>query len=52
MPKPFSKGEAIEWCQHYEICAFANAWDDNKKALKLLRLLEGEALATCMVGVN
>jgi len=35
----------MEWFQRYEICCRANAWDADKKALKLPTLLEGEALA-------
>ena len=46
LPKLFSTGNAVEWFQHYEICSRTNSWDDtDKKALKLLTLLEGEALA-------
>ena len=45
LPKPFSTGDAVEWFQRYEICSRANSWDDDKKALKLPTLLEGEALA-------
>ena len=45
LPKPFSTGDATEWFQRYEICSRANSWDDEKKALKLPTLLEGEALA-------
>ena len=37
-------GDATEWFQRYEICTHTNAWDDNKKELKLPSLLEGEAL--------
>jgi len=35
----------VEWFQRYEICCRTNAWDVDKKALKLPTLLEGEALA-------
>lgn len=45
LPKPFNTGDATEWFQRYEICSRANSWDDEKKALKLPTLLEGEALA-------
>ena len=45
LPKPFATGDAVEWFQRFEICSRANEWNDNKKALKLPTLLEGEALA-------
>ena len=34
-----------EWLTRFEICARANAWTDERKALTLPTLLEGEALA-------
>ena len=45
LPMPFTTGDAVEWFQRFEICSRANDWNDTKKALKLLTLLEGEALA-------
>ena len=45
LPRPFASGDVVEWFQRYEICCRANAWDAEKKALKLPTLLEGEALA-------
>jgi len=45
LPRPFASGDVAEWFQRYEICCRANAWDAEKKALKLPTLLEGEALA-------
>ena len=45
LPKTFDTGKASEWFQHFEICCWANGWDNDKKALKLPTLLEGEALA-------
>ena len=45
MPKPFNTGNVTEWFQHYEIYFHTNSWDNEKKALKLPTLLEGEALA-------
>ena len=45
LPKPFASGDVVEWFQWYEICCRANAWDADKKALKLQTLLEDEALA-------
>ena len=44
LPKPFNTGDAV-WFQCYEICSRANSWENDKKALKLPTLLEGEALA-------
>ena len=45
LPRPFALGDAVKWFQRYKICCRANAWDAEKKALKLSTLLEGEALA-------
>ena len=45
LPKTFDTGKASEWFQCFEICCRANGWDNDKKALKLPTLLEGEALA-------
>ena len=45
LPRPFASGDVGEWFQQYEICCRANAWDAEKKTLKLPTLLEGEALA-------
>ena len=41
----FESGNIIEWLSCFEICAKANGWDTAVKAVKLLTLLEGEALA-------
>lgn len=45
VPKPLCEGDAREWFQRFEICCAANQWNNEKKALKLPTLLEGEALA-------
>lgn len=45
LPKTFDSGKASEWFQRFEICCRANGWDNDKMALKLPTLLEGEALA-------
>ena len=45
LPKTFDSGKASEWFQHFEIYCQANGWDNDKMALKLPTLLEGEALA-------
>ena len=45
LPKTFDTGKASEWFQRFEICCCANGWDNDKMALKLPTLLEGEALA-------
>jgi len=45
IPKPFSTGDVTEWFQRFEICCAANTWNDEVKAVKLLTLLEGKALA-------
>ena len=45
LPKTFDTGNASEWFQRFEICGRANGWDNDKMALKLPTLLEGEALA-------
>ena len=44
LPKTFDTGKASEWFQRLEICCRANGWDNDKMALKLTTLLEGEAL--------
>ena len=43
--KPFSSGDAAKWFLRFDICSAANNWKDEVKAMKLLTLLEGEALA-------
>ena len=48
LPKPFASGYVSEWCQRFEICSKANEWNNATMALKLPRLLEGEALAVCL----
>ena len=45
LPKTFDTGKALEWFQRFEIYCRANGWDNDKMALKLPTLLEGEALA-------
>ena len=45
LPKTFDSGKVSEWFQRFEICCRANGWDNDKMALKLPTLLEGEALA-------
>ena len=46
VPKLFANGDASEWLKRFDICSRANEWSYGTKALKLLTLLEGEALAT------
>ena len=46
--RTFDSGKASEWFKHFEICCRANEWDNDKMALKLPTLLEGEALAVCL----
>jgi len=43
--KTFDTGNASKWLQCFEICSHANGWDNDKIALILLTLLEGELLA-------
>ena len=43
--KPFSSGDVVEWFQRFDLCSDANKWEDEVKAVKMLTLLEGEALA-------
>ena len=43
--RSFESGNITEWLSHFEICAKANGWDATVKAVKLLTILEGEALA-------
>lgn len=45
IPKTFAEGHVCEWSTRFEICTRANGWDDTRKALTLLSLLEGEVLA-------
>ena len=45
VPKPFDTGDVCGWLRKFEICAKANKWTQETKALKLPTLLEGEALA-------
>ena len=45
VPKLFANGNVNEWFKRYEICCKANGWNKATIALKLLTLLEGEALA-------
>ena len=37
-----------KWITWFEICTRANVWDNTRKALTLLTLLEGKALAACL----
>ena len=39
--KAFAGGDMCEWLTRFEICARANAWTDERKALTLPTLLEG-----------
>ena len=45
VPKDFAGGDVCEWLTQFEICARANTWTDERKALMLPTLLEVEALA-------
>ena len=45
VPKAFAGGDVCEWLTWFKICTRANAWTDERKALTLPTLLEGEALA-------
>ena len=45
IPKSFTSGDATEWFKRFEICSKANQWNDATKAVKLPKLLDGEALA-------
>ena len=45
LPKPFQSGNISEWFTRFDICCDANEWDNDKRAIKLPTLLEGEALA-------
>eukprot|EP00731_Ephydatia_muelleri_P036312 Em0234g3a len=44
LPSCFSQGNFADWLERFEICAAANAWQEDTMALKLPTLLEGEAL--------
>ena len=43
IPKPFSSGDVVEWCQRFDLCSDANKWEDEVKAVKMPTLREGEA---------
>ena len=45
VPRPLELGNIVEWVHRFNICAKANEWNDDTKAVKLPTLLEGEALA-------
>ena len=45
LPKVFACGDIEEWVLRYDICASANGWNDEAKALRIPTLLEKEALA-------
>ena len=45
LPKLFADGDVHDLFKRYDICCRANGWDASTKALKLLTLLEREALA-------
>ena len=45
IPKPFSSGDVVEWFQRFDLCSDANKWEDEVKAVKMPKLMEGEALA-------
>jgi len=45
LSSPFSNGDSVEWFQRFELCSRANNWGAEMKVKKLLKLLEGEAIA-------
>ena len=42
IPCVFASGDIEEWLQWYEICASANNWKEEEKALRIPTLLEKE----------
>ena len=40
----FDDGDVDDFIKHFEICALANGWDDEKRALMIATCLKGEAL--------
>ena len=40
----FDGGDVDEFIEHFEICALANSWEMEKKALMIATCLKGEAL--------
>ena len=40
----FEGGDVDEFIEHFEICALANSWDEEKNALMIATCLKGEAL--------
>ena len=40
----FEGGDVDEFIEHFEICALANGWEVEKKALMIATCLKGEAL--------
>ena len=45
LPKPLVDEEARSWFKHYEVCALANGWYDQKKLLHLPTLIKGHSWA-------
>jgi len=49
IPKTFSSRDVDESFCHFEICSTAKEWNAATQAIKLLTLLEGEALVVWLV---
>ena len=45
----FDRGEFDEYLEHFEICALANGWEPEPKALMLSTCLKGEVFKTLNV---
>ena len=43
LPERFSDGDFGSWLQHFERCALANSWDDDKRLAMLPAFLQGPA---------